>query len=84
MFASTTKQFDRYAGPRLLEQVSREISLPVLAIGGIGPANIHQIAGVGGTRIAVSAALGPEVVDLKQIVDELRAALAQVVSATRW
>ena len=56
-FASTTKDFDNFSGPQLLQQVASEICLPVFAIGGIGLAQVATVLETGIRRVAVSAAV---------------------------
>lgn len=55
VFPSATKAFDHYVGVELLKQVSREISLPSFAIGGINAENVQQVVDAGFRRIAVSS-----------------------------
>jgi len=57
-FPSTTKTFSQFPGLEYLEQVAAEISLPLLAIGGIDATNLPQVLQTGVTRVAVSAAVG--------------------------
>ena len=56
-FASETKQFVHFPGIEFLRAVSREISLPAFAIGGISERNAPQVLEAGFHRIAVSAAV---------------------------
>jgi thiamine-phosphate pyrophosphorylase len=56
-FPSATKSFDRFSGPDFLRAVSREITLPAFAIGGISPDNLVQVRATGFTRVAVSGAV---------------------------
>jgi len=56
-FSSKTKQFARFPGIEFLRAVSREISLPAFAIGGISERNAPQVLEAGFHRIAVSAAV---------------------------
>ena len=56
-FASTTKEFDDFPGPNLLQQVASEISLPAFAIGGIGLDQIATVLETGIHRVAVGAAI---------------------------
>jgi thiamine-phosphate pyrophosphorylase len=56
-FPSTTKQFAGYPGLELVRQVSREVTLPAFAIGGITAENVPQVLAAGCRRIAVSHAI---------------------------
>lgn len=55
MFASTTKHKPRIAGATYLSQFLEWNKLPHLAIGGITPGNIEQLAAVGACGVAVSS-----------------------------
>lgn len=57
VFPGSTKQFDEYAGTKLLIEVAKEITLPAFAIGGIEPANLDQVIAAGFDRVAVTGAL---------------------------
>lgn len=56
-FASSTKEFERFAGLEFLRSVGQEIGLPAFAIGGIGRHNVQEVISVGFSRIAVSGAV---------------------------
>jgi thiamine-phosphate pyrophosphorylase len=56
-FPSETKVFKHFPGVAFLEHVAREISLPSLAIGGIGLNNLEQVLASGVRGVAVSAAV---------------------------
>lgn len=45
------------AGPGLLADITRHVSLPVLGIGGIGPGNVSDVMNAGATGAAVIAAV---------------------------
>lgn len=58
MFASRTKASVAAAGPRQLQRyLARHARVPHLAIGGITPENVAQVAAAGGLGVAVSAAV---------------------------
>lgn len=57
VFPSTTKEFHEYPGLALVRQVAERLSLPALAIGGIGPENIEAVMAAGATRVAVGRAI---------------------------
>jgi thiamine-phosphate pyrophosphorylase len=56
-FPSTTKHFANFPGTDFLSEVSRQISLPAFAIGGIDAANLDEVLQAGFSRIAVSGAV---------------------------
>jgi thiamine-phosphate pyrophosphorylase len=56
-FASSTKDFEWFAGLEYLRQVSSEIRLPVFAIGGINCENLPEVLAAGIGRVAVGAAV---------------------------
>ncbi len=56
-FASTTKQFNAFAGVDFLKQVAAAIDIPAFAIGGIDLTNVGQVLAAGCQRIAVSSAI---------------------------
>ncbi len=56
-FPSATKNFARFAPEDFLRQVAAEISLPAFAIGGVTPDRLEQLASLGVSRVAVSAAV---------------------------
>lgn len=57
MFPTTTKDKPRIAGPGYAREALREITRPLVAIGGITPRNIGQLTAVGIKAVAVSAAI---------------------------
>jgi len=57
VFPSSTKQFSQFAGVTLLNEVSRQISLPAFAIGGITLKNLSQVTAAGFSRVAVAGAV---------------------------
>lgn len=57
VFPGTTKTFDAYVGTALLSEVSRQITIPAFAIGGINAANVQQVVTAGVARIAVTGAV---------------------------
>ncbi len=56
-FASRTKSFSEFPGVEFLQAVSREISLPAFAIGGISLANLSEVQASGFSRVAVASAV---------------------------
>lgn len=70
-FPSMTKAFDHYLGLEFVRFAASETSLPAFVLGGVGPANVAQVVGAGGTRVAVSAAVAGS--------DEPRLAAAQLL-----
>ena len=56
-FPSSTKAFREFAAADFLRPVSREISLPAFAIGGVTLERLDELASLGVTRVAVSAAV---------------------------
>ena len=56
-FPSTTKDFSCFAPRDFLRQVAAEVSLPAFAIGGVRPDRLAQLANLGVSRLAVSAAV---------------------------
>jgi thiamine-phosphate pyrophosphorylase len=57
MFHTTTKDKPRIAGPAYAAQAVKEIPRPLVAIGGITAANIHELTAVGIRTVAVSSAV---------------------------
>ncbi|HVS73527.1 MAG TPA: thiamine phosphate synthase [Phycisphaerae bacterium] len=57
MFATTTKQKPRVAGPAYAAQAAAEIPVPIVPIGGITLENIHELQSRGIHRAAVCAAI---------------------------
>jgi thiamine-phosphate pyrophosphorylase len=57
IFPTTTKDSGPPVGPELLAEISREVTLPVVAIGGITVANAEQVLAAGARRLAVSSAV---------------------------
>ncbi|MEX0654720.1 MAG: thiamine phosphate synthase [Phycisphaeraceae bacterium] len=55
MFATTTKVKKQIVGPGYLAQFVQWGKLPHLAIGGVTPGNVHELAAVGVQGVAVSA-----------------------------
>lgn len=56
-FPSATKDFASFAPEDFLRQVAAEVTLPAFAIGGLTPDRLGQLAGLGLSRVAVSAAV---------------------------
>ena len=57
VFPSATKAFAQFPGPEFLAQVSREITLPAFAIGGISEKRMATVRQCGFSRVAVSSAI---------------------------
>ncbi|MBT4693687.1 MAG: thiamine phosphate synthase [Planctomycetaceae bacterium] len=74
VFASETKEFDKFPGVEFLRQVVDATTMPAFAIGGISLDNIGEISAVGFTRVAVSACL-TNTEDVTAMVSELKVAL---------
>jgi thiamine-phosphate pyrophosphorylase len=74
VFPSRTKAFDHFPGLDLVRAASAETSLPLFALGGIGPDNLSRVAAAGATRIAVASAV-VESPDVRAAAMELRALL---------
>jgi thiamine-phosphate pyrophosphorylase len=55
MFQSTTKPQEAIPGPALCAEVTAQVGLPVMAIGGITPANAAQALAAGARWLAVSS-----------------------------
>jgi thiamine-phosphate pyrophosphorylase len=56
-FPSSTKSFGKFAAAEFLRTVSREISLPAFAIGGVTLDRLDELVALGITRVAVAAAV---------------------------
>ncbi len=56
-FASSTKDFEQFAGLELIEEISAAITLPAFAIGGITDKRLPEVLAAGARRVAVSAAI---------------------------
>ena len=61
VFATDTKARAKPVGTTLIEQVTKEIDIPVFAIGGINRDNIGRVLDAGATRVAVCSAVVSEV-----------------------
>jgi len=57
IFQTETKDAGPPVGLELLEEVSKEISLPLVPIGGINADNVAQLVGAGAKRVAVCSAV---------------------------
>ncbi|MFO0801175.1 MAG: thiamine phosphate synthase [Gemmataceae bacterium] len=73
-FPSRTKVFDEFPGLAFVRAAAAETSLPVFALGGVGPANVASVVAAGLRRIAVSAAVC-QADDPEAVARILRAAL---------
>jgi thiamine-phosphate pyrophosphorylase len=74
IFPTTTKRAATVMGVDTLKEIRRTISVPLVAIGGIGPNNIKQVVAAGADGIAVvSAVLGEK--DVRLAVERLIAAM---------
>ena len=79
-FKSTTKNFEDFAGPQFLQQVSAQLSIPAFAIGGVTIDNLSQVLNTGFRRIAVSGAIinSPDPVQAAQhLKQQLRSSSVQ-------
>ena len=80
VFDTSTKKITRAMGVEELRSISRSVSIPVVAIGGINAGNILQLSGSGVDGVAVvSAIFGAE--DPGRATAELRKLSAQMVAA---
>ncbi|MCX5683014.1 MAG: thiamine phosphate synthase, partial [Planctomycetota bacterium] len=74
MFQSTTKPQEVIPGPALAAEVTRQVGLPVMAIGGIASENAAQVLAAGVRWLAVSsvvcAAADPEA-ETRRLVEEI-------------
>lgn len=75
VFSSTTKAFETLAGLEFVRAAAEATALPCFALGGITPANVHEIKAAGLSRIAVSAAV-TTADEPRQIAARLRESLA--------
>jgi thiamine-phosphate pyrophosphorylase len=82
VFPSGTKEFSHHPGLRLVRDVSAETTLPVFAIGGIGPENVSQVVEAGVGRVAVSGAVC-RAQSPREIAAALRGKLSQLASPSR-
>jgi len=57
IFPTDTKDNSIVVGPEALKEVLAEVSLPVVAVGGITAANVPQLKAVGAKCVAVSSAI---------------------------
>jgi thiamine-phosphate pyrophosphorylase len=57
MFPTTTKDAGPIAGVALLKQAAAEITVPIVAIGGINASNAKDLVAAGGRCLAVSSAI---------------------------
>ncbi len=85
VFPSRTKAFEEFVGLPLVETISRQLSLPAFAIGGIDLENADKVFQAGATRIAVSSLMdsnqSPE--DVGQAIDSLKVFREGSMSADR-
>ena len=70
MFPTATKDAGPIAGPALLKQAAAEITLPIVAIGGINAENAAELVAAGARCLAVSSAVCAD--------DEPKAAAEQI------
>jgi len=57
IFSSTSKPGLEPRGVQALKNVVNEVALPVIAIGGITPQNVHEVRGAGAAGVAVMSGL---------------------------
>jgi len=77
MFPTATKAGFELVGPELVRQVRPEIPVPLVAIGGITPANVGQVIEAGADTAAVVSAVGgaPDpAAAVQSFLDAIRAA----------
>lgn len=79
-FPSPTKDFSDLAGLEFVRQAVAETTLPAFVLGGVTPANLHQVLAVGGTRAAVSHAVCAAE-DPRVVAAEMRRMLEEPVSS---
>ena len=80
VFESQTKSFDSFAESQFVERVTKEISLPAFAIGGIDLENLDSLIQRGVTRIAVSGCV-VNAADGAEVVAQLKKELSQCWTA---
>lgn len=56
-FPSKTKSFEAFPGLDFIRAASAESTLPMFALGGIGPNNVAEVVAAGAQRIAVSSCI---------------------------
>lgn len=77
IYPTSSKENIRLAGLETLSRIHQEISLPLIAIGGIKESNVKEVIQAGASGIAViSAVLGTE--DVEQATRQLAAKLTQI------
>ncbi|MCX6024086.1 MAG: thiamine phosphate synthase [Chloroflexi bacterium] len=74
IYASGSHPDDPPAGPGLLRAIADVVNLPLIAIGGITPANIAEVIAAGASGVAVISAI-LDAPDPRTAAAELRAAL---------
>ncbi len=80
IYKSTTHPDQKPAGAALIESITHDSSLPVLAIGGITADKVDEVIKAGAAGVAVvSAIAGAE--DMKAAAEELNKALAEAWAA---
>jgi thiamine-phosphate pyrophosphorylase len=85
IFASRSHPGQPVAGLGLLEAVAREVTIPILAVGGITAANVGEVMGAGASGAAViSAVLGaPSPREAARALAQAMAAVAAKADARR-
>lgn len=76
IFATQTRAGSRVVGPAALTAARAASTLPLLAIGGIRPQNVHHLGGLGLTGVAVASGLAGAA-DLPDVVRAFRDAMAR-------
>lgn len=73
VFPTATKPDLKAKGTALLQEVSKTVSIPVVAVGGISPENIAEIVAVGVRRVAVVSAVAgvPQVAEAARFLRKL-------------
>ncbi len=57
VYPTTTKDYEPSIGPEVIQEISREISIPFLAIGAITLENLDEVLKAGASRVAVCSAI---------------------------
>ncbi len=69
MFATSTKNAGRPRGIRALENIRKQVNIPIVAIGGIRSDNIRQVLNAGADSVAVASAILSG--DIKENINQL-------------
>lgn len=77
-FESRTKQFHQLSGIELIEQISRHVTIPFFALGGITLDNVERALAAGARRIAI----GNAIIEASSPGDAARSFRAKIRGAT--